>query len=223
MKTIFKFFLIAILTLSYSCQQRPVEIYLAPDGDDAAKGTRENPVKSIEKARELAAMAIGQQEVHVIFLDGIYYLPDPVVFNSEHSGNRKNPVVFRAANEGQAVISGGARLQPEWEPYKDGIYKAQLVENVAIDQLYMDGQRQRMARYPNAVEGKNVFDSWDLSHSPTPDPANDPLDTDRINSWSKPEGAYLHSMHRSLWGDMHWLVKGKKADGGPGSRGRMAE
>ncbi|MDX2430685.1 MAG: right-handed parallel beta-helix repeat-containing protein, partial [Bacteroides sp.] len=213
MKNIFRIFIIAIMGLNYSCQQSSVDIYLAPDGDDTAIGTKENPVKSIEKARELAGVSIGQKEVHVIFLDGIYYLPEAVVFNSEHSGSAKNPVVFRAANTGQAVISGGARIQLKWEAYKDGIYKAQLADDVAIDQLYVNGQRQRMARYPNAVEGKNVFDSWDLSHSRSPDPANDPLNTERINSWSNPTGAYLHAMHRSLWGDMHWLVKGKNDDG----------
>jgi hypothetical protein len=70
-----------------------------------------------------------------------------------------------------------------------------------------------MARFPNAAEGKNVFDTWELVHTSTPDSVNDPLNPKRIATWSHPEGAYLYAMHNALWGDMHWLVKGKNTDG----------
>ena len=31
--------------------------------------------------------------------------------------------------------------------------------------------------------------------------------------WSDPAGGYIHAMHAALWGDMHWRILGKKADG----------
>ncbi len=197
----------------YPAGENVVEIYISPDGNDKASGSKDQPVLTIEKANEMVASLSGKKEVRVIFKDGIYYLPGTIVFKPEHSGSEKHPVIYRAANEGKAIISGGDKLILEWEPYKKGIYKALVSKDVFIDQLYVNGKRQRMARFPNAVEGKNVFDTWDLEPTRKPDPDNDPLDEKRVAAWSNPEGAYVHAMHKNLWGDMHWLVKGKNADG----------
>jgi hypothetical protein len=204
---------LALMGSFISCRQSHVEIYVAPNGDDKAAGTSELPLLTIEKASEQIASLSGKKEVHVILKDGIYYLPNTLVFKPEHSGSDKYPVIVRAANEGKAIISGGDQLHLDWEPYKNGIYKASVSKDVIIDQLYINGDRQRMARFPNAVEGKNVFDTWDLVHTREPDAVNDPLDETRVSSWSHPEGAYVHAMHRNLWGDMHWLVIGENEDG----------
>jgi len=204
---------IAVMIAFVSCQQSPVEIYISPNGNDNASGTKEQPLLTLEKANEIVASLSGKKEVHVLFKDGIYYLPGTIVFTPEHSGSEKHPVIYRAVNEGKAIISGGVKLNLKWEPYKNGIYRALVSKDVFIDQLYVNGERQRMARFPNAVEGKNVFDTWDLERTRKPDPENDPLDAKRISSWSNPAGAYIHAMHSHLWGDMHWLVKGKNADG----------
>ena len=191
----------------------PFPIYISPSGDDHASGDRQQPILSLGEALERSASLAGKREVHIILEDGIYYLDSTVVFKPGNSGTQAYPVVLRAENEGKAIISGGQKLNLDWEPFKDGIYRARVAEDVSIDQLYVNGERQRMARFPNAVEGKNVFDTWDLVHTSEPDPGNDPLETGRIASWEHPEGAYLHAMHKALWGDMHWLVKGKNADG----------
>ena len=212
-----RFLVIFLLTLSisfcYGKDSLKSVIYLSAAGNDQNPGTKEFPVKSIKKAQELIHLKAGKKEVNVIFADGIYYLTEPIVLTADYSGTEKNPVVFRAENEGRAIISGGNQLNLKWEPYKNGIYKARVSEDAAIDQLYVNGQRQCMARFPNAVEGKNVFDTWDLVHTSTPDSVNDPLNPERIATWSHPEGAYIHAMHNALWGDMHWIVKGKNADG----------
>lgn len=80
--------------------------------------------------------------------------------------------------------------------------------------MYIDGTRQRMARFPNADPraGKNVFDTWVLNHSATPDKALDPLSPEKIATWSHPEEGFVHAMHAYLWGDMHWIITGKNPD-----------
>ncbi|GAB1451010.1 PDZ domain-containing protein [Draconibacterium sp.] len=188
-------------------------IFISPEGNDKNPGTKTSPIKSIDKVQDLVRSKSAKQDIQVIFADGFYYLHEPIVITSEFSGTDKKPVVFRAENEGKAIISGGNQIDLKWEPFKDGIFKAVVKEDAAIDQLYVNGQRQRMARFPNSVEGKNVFDTWDLVHTNTPDSINDPINPKRISSWRNPEGAYIHAMHNALWGDMHWVVKGKNADG----------
>jgi hypothetical protein len=213
MKTLAAVICSVLFNICYAGSPAKHEIYISVHGNDQNAGTREKPIQSINKAQELLRSKAGKKEVQVIFCDGIYYLTEPVVLTPELSGTAKKPVVFKAEHEGKAIISGGSPVETKWEPFKNGIFKAIVSEDAAIDQLYVNGQRQRMARFPNAVEGKNVFDTWDLVHTNKPDTINDPIDKKRIATWSHPEGAYIHAMHNALWGDMHWIVKGKNADG----------
>ncbi len=185
-------------------------IYVSPIGNDNNVGTKKKPVKSFAKAQELARKASADQTVEVIFADGIYYLPETIKFTNR---DNKRAVTYRSAHEGKAVISGGSQLQLNWERWQKGIYKAQVSAKVEIDQLYINGKRQRMARFPNAVAGKNVFDTWELSHNTVADTATNPLTLKRIASWQNPKGGYIHAMHNALWGDMHWLITGKNTDG----------
>jgi hypothetical protein len=205
--------LIIAVNICFAGSQSNPDIYISPTGNDQNAGTKSSPVRSVKKVQELLLTKVRTGKVQVIFADGIYYLPNPLVLTADFSGSEEKPVIFRAENEGKAIISGGKQIDLKWEPYKNGIFKATVAEEGAIDQLYVNGQRQRMARFPNAVDGKNVFDTWDLVHTNNPDTINDPLDKKRIAIWTNPEGAYIHAMHNALWGDMHWIVKGKNADG----------
>lgn len=185
-------------------------IYVSPQGNDNYPGTKEKPVASFLRAQMLARKIPAGKSVEVIFANGIYYLPQTIEFSAE---DNRQSMIYRAENEGKAILSGGSLLHLRWKPFRDGIYVAEISGNPTIDQLYINGSRQRMARFPNAVPGKNVFDSWNLDHKAKPDSTTDPLTTERMARWKNPEGGYIHAMHSALWGDMHWLIKGKNADG----------
>lgn len=213
MRTLFALFFILGLGIFCSCQQRVMEIYVSTNGSDEGTGAKEYPLSSLDKAREIALEHAGKKKIDIIVGNGIYYLPNTLLLHAGFSGTERYPITFKAANEGKAIISGGEELELNWGPYKSGIFVASVSGDKTIDQLYVNGKRQKMARFPNAREGKNVFDTWDLEHSTVPDPDNDPLDPQRISNWEDPAGAYIHAMHFALWGDMHWLVKGKNNDG----------
>lgn len=190
-------------------------IFVSPLGNDKNKGTQTAPVRTFSGAQELVRSLPADATVEVIFLDGVYYLPSTVVFTD---ADNKASVTYKAANEGKAVISGGSQLHVNWTFYKNGIYVAKADDVKDIDQLYINGIRQRMARFPNAEAGKNVYDKWNLDKSKhyngkTPENRNeDPLSPERIAKWKNPAGGYIHAMHSALWGDMHWLITGKKND-----------
>ena len=211
-----KFILVSYLFLSilgkiFIVTLHAQTIYVSPTGKDNYPGTKDKPVASFEKAQLLARMLSGDQPVNVEFANGTYYLPGTIQFTS--ADNKKGLTTYSAAEEGKVVISGGNLLKLNWQSYKNGIFVADIAGNPVIDQLYINGKRQRMARFPNAVIGKNVFDTWELNHEAKPDAANDPLTPEHIATWKNPEGGYIHAMHSSLWGDMHWLIKGKNPDG----------
>lgn len=188
-----------------------VTFYISPKGEDSCNGEKKSPVRTIHQALKLAEPYFGNREIHFVLMDGVHYLDSTVVITPAQSGRAGCPVFFEAENTGKAILSGGKKLSLSWKKWKGGIYVASLADSAitAIDQLYVNGKRKPMARYPNR-NGKNVFDAWDLSHNAAFDAEADLFNPARVAKWEHPEGAYLHAMHSSLWGDMHWVVTGKE-------------
>lgn len=190
-------------------------IYVSTQGNDKWNGSEKKPVASLVRAQELARAYGRDTSVEIVFEDGIYYLPGTVQFTGQDSKDYPATVTLRARHEGKAVISGGQQIRLDWKQEAGNIYVASVPAGMDIDQLYVAGLRQPMARFPNAQPGKqrNVYDTWVLDHQAQPNPEMDPLQPERIALWKNPEGGYVHAMHTALWGDMHWEIKRKNEDG----------
>jgi hypothetical protein len=181
----------------------PKELFISPGGNDANPGTRTRPLGSIAAAQRAARTVKATSPVIVWFRAGVYYLPQTVVFGPEDSGTEQNPVTWSAYEGEEAVISGGARLKLDWKPHRDGIMMARTPAGLETDQLFINGRRQLMARYPNYDPASQYFDGWSA----------DALSKERAARWADPRGGYIHAMHRSLWGDFHYAITGKDAAG----------
>lgn len=217
MTTTFARFLFMLTTLfAYAANaSAPHDIYVSTRGNDTWQGTEKKPVATFARAQQLARQYAADDDVTIWFDDGIYYLPQTIVFTAADSKTRPATASFRARHTGKAVISGGQEVHLKWERQDGGIFAATVNGGGNIDQLYVNGVRQRMARYPNAEpgEGKNVFDTWALQQEAPQDSARNPLDPKRTALWKNPKGGFVHAMHNYLWGDMHWRIDGKNADG----------
>lgn len=178
------------------------EIHVAPGGNDANAGTAATPVASAAAAQRLARAAAGKEPVVVTFHAGTYYLPEPLRFGPEDSGSAQSPVKYVAAAGETVVFSGGSRLELTWTPYKDGILQAHTPPNLQIDQLFVNGVRQVMARYPNFDPNQLIFNGF----------AADAFSPQRAARWADPTGGYIHAMHVSSWGDYAYRITGKKPD-----------
>lgn len=181
------------------------DVYVSPDGRDSNSGMKEAPLASIVAARDAARAVAKEEGVTIHVADGVYYLPETLVFTAADSGTAERPVVYRAENEGGAVLSGGSKLELTWMPYKDGIFQAETPAALMIDQLFVDGTNQRMARYPN-------YDA-NLKAKPYQGYAADAFSKERAERWADPTGGYIHAMHRSSWGGYHYQITGKDAAG----------
>jgi len=92
---------------------------------------------------------------------GTYYLPETLIFTAEDSGTQAAPVVYQAYEKEQPVLSGGVRLKDlKWEPYKDGIMRAKVPAEFSTDQLFVNGERQPMARYPNFDPKERIYSGY---------------------------------------------------------------
>ncbi len=182
------------------------DLYVSPNGSDQHAGTSaKKPLASLAAARDAARRFAGKEAVTVHVADGIYYLPQTLVFGPEDSGSAKHPVVYRAENEGGAVLSGGSELKLDWKPYRDGIFQAVTPAGLEIDQVFVDGQAQRMARYPNYDREKKTAAYQGYSA--------DAFSKERAAKWSDPTGGYIHAMHVHRWGGYHYRITGKDAEG----------
>ena len=86
-------------------------IYVSPQGNDKAIGTRKNPIASFAAAQERVRKS-KEKNASVVFLAGTFYLPETVRFTSK---DNKSSVVYMAEKEGTVVISGGKKLKLNWQ------------------------------------------------------------------------------------------------------------
>ena len=74
--------------------------YVAPDGSDSNKGTKEAPFKTITQAQKAVRAINGTMtgDIEVILRDGTYQLPATVNFTEEDGGKDGNYVRYRRRN-----------------------------------------------------------------------------------------------------------------------------
>ncbi|RAV04024.1 S-layer homology domain-containing protein [Paenibacillus sp. YN15] len=127
------------------------ELYVSPSAQPGGEGTEAHPFASLEevrvKVRQLLASG-STGDIHVNLREGTYRLDSTFVLTGEDSPGDPYKVTYRSYGQERAVIEGGQRIT-DWEPYRDGIYKAALPAGVNPLTLYENKQRAVMARYPD--------------------------------------------------------------------------
>lgn len=188
--------LLALLIVAGSASAQPY--FVAPDGRDDGPGSLDRPFATLPRAQQ----AVRQRPGPVWLRGGTYYLTAPLVLTPADSGTSNAPVVFAAYRDEQPVISGGVRLTNlNWQPFRDGILRAAVPDDLRTEEIFINGERQILARYPNADPRAKYFDGF----------AADAISTNRAARWADPAGAYFHAMHPALWGDFTWRITGKDA------------
>ena len=135
-------------------------------GSDSFEGTFDRPTKSIQAAlsltRALRAKQANEGTLCIAIRGGTYYLGTNASSASSQVGaialtsNDSNLVIENYPGE-LVVLSGGTLLQLQWsvharKPDGNVIMKAQVPSYVDIDnfnELYIDGSRAIVAKYPN--------------------------------------------------------------------------
>jgi len=185
------------------------EFYVSPGGKDTSPGTREEPFATLARARDAVrrAKAAEKGPIRVYLRGGTYYLSEPVVFTPEDSGTKDAPIVYQACEGEQSVLSGGVRLDLKWTAHKDGIMKAEVPAaaqgKLAFTQLFVNGGRQPLARYPN----------YDPNRRPFGGVAPDAISPERVKRWANPVGAFVHALQHTQWGSVHYTVIGVDDNG----------
>ncbi len=190
------------------------EIYVSPVGKDSNSGTKESPFASFERAVEETKRYAAREAVTVWFSQGTYYLNQTLVLGSKFTGTADKPILF-AALPGAEVIVKGSRLLSDlhWKEYQKGLFVTTIPSSLHFDQLYVDGERQVRARFPNqdyqnpirggkgyqqVVDGSNRrFDKW-FTFNPA---------LFSTKNWQNPETGIVHAFQSHNWGNMQYRIK----------------
>jgi hypothetical protein len=188
------------VAMFFACLCAGQPYFVSPVGDDANPGTLEKPFATLQRAQQS-----GRQKRGDVFLrGGTHYLPATLVFTAQDSGTKDAPVVFQNYQGEKPVISGGVRLENlDWQPYTNGIFQAKVPADLQTEEIFVNGERQVLARYPNFDPKARYFDGF----------AADAISEQRAGRWSDPAGGYYHAMHPALWGDFTWRITGKETNG----------
>ena len=174
--------------------------FVAPNGSDNNPGSQEAPFATLPRAQQ----AVREKPGTVLLRAGTYYLANPLVFTPGDSGTAERPMIWQAYGEEQPVVSGGVQLDHlDWQPAGAGIFQTKVPDDLVTEEIFVNGERQILARYPNFDPKAQYFDGY----------AADAISKERAARWAHPAGGYFHAMHPALWGDFTWRITGKDANG----------
>ncbi len=191
-------------TASSLAEEVKATVFVAPNGSDVWSGKlsqpnatkTDGPFATLGKARDairdFKRKSTPKESITVMVRGGKYFLDSKLEFGPEDSGSQDFPITYQAYPGEKPILSGGKKITG-WKPYKGKIVQAEVPGTKGgmwrFRQLFLDGQRQIQARYPNFDPSNPLYGGWSA-----PDGAGHP---DAFNykanafprHWAKPQGA----------------------------------
>jgi hypothetical protein len=173
-------------------------IYVSPTGSDSAAGTQSAPYATLTRARNEADSLKASGPVTVWLLGGTYYLQSPVTFGPSNSGTAAAPITYQAFPGEKPIISGGIPVTTAWTTYSGSIMVTTIAESLHVDQLFLNGTRMVLARYPNFNANSVDLDGGGAYSSIT----------SRASKWKTPTQGpgYIRALNSSGWGGESFII-----------------
>jgi hypothetical protein len=219
-----KLILVLVALVLTTADLRAADLYVSTIGRDAWSGTRgtpntdktDGPLATLQAARDrIRAMKkngpLPAGGVSVVLGGGTYFLPKTFQLDKIDSGTAEAPIVYRAA-KGQKVHVVGGRPITGFTPYRGQILKANVAaqgfKGIYFRQLFFDGRRQHLARYPNFDPQNPYGGGWAYADGrPIAMEKNVPGESRRTlqykerdaRKWSRPEEGQVFVFPRYNW------------------------
>ncbi len=120
-----------------------LEIHIAPYGEKDAKGTQDDPLRTLEQARNAVRQRRDKNEPVTVWLhEGDYIREQSFVLIEKDGGTSNAPVVYQARPDANVRLIGG-RIVDDWQPVSDPDIRKRLPEaaqdKVMVVDLYATG------------------------------------------------------------------------------------
>lgn len=207
--------------------------YVSVTGSDSNPGAMDRPFATLSRAQKAVreAKQSAGTPISVLVRGGTYYLQESLTFGPDDSGTPSAPITYSPFGDELVTISGGRKLECDWRPYRDGILVTELPQvraGLSFDQLFVNGERQILARYPNYDDsdpGKSGYLTAagaipGSMQDPQPPPNADMTFGDGAPSgiffdpksftrkrWAKPQEAVIHIFQAAYWGNLQWRLR----------------
>ena len=189
---------------------RAADFYVATNGYDVNPGTKAKPFATLERARNAIREMKSRDTVTVFVRGGLYALPRTLKLDAADGGTVEAPVLWRAYGNEKPVLIGGRPISG-FVPWKNGIFKTDVGTQGFTNhfrQLFFDGRRQHLARYPN-YDPQNPYgggwayadgEPWPM-YKARPGEDNHTLQYKPADArqWARPEEAEVFIFPRYNW------------------------
>ncbi len=150
---------LALAACALACAQ--TTLYVSPTGDDAWSGTLpeanaagdDGPLASLIGARDairsLRVDGALPGPLTVQLRGGAYYLTETLALGPEDSGTKDAPITWTAYPGETPELVGGPRIDGPWIADEAGVLSTTIDDPWLFRQLFVDGERQIRARFPN--------------------------------------------------------------------------
>ena len=199
-----------------------ITVYVSPDGNDQRRGTvavfdaksADGPVATLVRARDLVreARKVGNGPRATIALRaGTYFLDAPLALDGTDSGLPDMPTVITGVNGERPTLTGTKRIT-KYSAFKGAILAADLDPGLfngrRIHQLFINGEKQTLARYPSVDRQHPISGGWAYADGElVSNQRNRSNDSKRLlaikaadlRNWSSADGAEVVVFPRYNW------------------------
>ncbi|MCL4195433.1 MAG: hypothetical protein KJZ87_27090, partial [Thermoguttaceae bacterium] len=230
--------LVLILSFGPLPATAATEFFVAADGNDSWSGKlaepnperSDGPLASLARARDAiralkTAGGLPQGGVTVFIRGGTYSLPQTLTFEAQDSGSPGSAVTYQAYQGEKPVVIGGKAVAG-FKPYQGKILKADVaaqgLKGVEFRQLFCNGRRMHLARYPNFDPQNPYGGGWAYADGkPVPMYADVPNEDKRTlhykpsdaREWARPEEGEIFVFPRYNWWNNIVRIKGIDREG----------
>ncbi len=127
------------------------EFFVAPNGNDAQPGSKDQPLATPTRALVLAR-AVKDEPVTIYLRGGTYQLDAPLTLTVDDTRSEAAPLTLLAYRDERPILSGGVLLKG-WQVGNDGRWRLTLPQVEAgqwnFEQLFVADQRRPRPRVPD--------------------------------------------------------------------------
>jgi hypothetical protein len=224
--------LLVCLTIATAGQAGGTAFFVSPQGDDGNSGTKAQPFKTLEAARDAARRADHSEGIIIWLRSGVHERTEPFRLTAADSGTAANPVTYRAWPNEQVRIVGG-KVVGGWKPVTDNAILRRLVPEARHHvlqadlkalgltrygqvrggglELFFDDRPMTLARWPNEgfvkITGLVEPDTVNVRGTKGSKTGKFMYDGDRPTRWLAENDAWVHGYWFWDWSDQRQRIE----------------